>query len=130
MEATLQGKQHEDHDRGHHLASTFETHSILTAVMLSIALSSHSFLAGFDLGVSTEEDGVSVLIAILAHKTVAGIALAGAFLEVEKIAATKLWWGFWTLMVAKEWEQTKEYSSSLRVPVSFYALAARWHANG
>lgn len=99
VEAKLQGKQHEDHDHGHHLASTFETHSILTAVMLSIALSSHSFLAGFDLGVSTEEDGVSVLIAILAHKTVAGIALAGAFLEVEKIAATKYWWGFWTLMV-------------------------------
>jgi zinc transporter ZupT len=74
-----------------HAGGAFRTQQFLSAIVIMLALCIHSFLAGFDIGADPDS---GVLIAILGHKTVAGIALGASILSIEGIQ----YWKFWVAM--------------------------------
>lgn len=65
--------------------------AFLAAILLILALSIHSFLAGFAMGVADTSSANAEFIAILAHKTVAALAAAAALVKTD-ISVCNYWY--------------------------------------
>jgi zinc transporter 1/2/3 len=99
--------QHDEHshlDVHHHHFIVPGNGSLFIPLVLTIVLSIHSFLAGLALGVQTKLDaaGVSILVAILAHKVVEALAVGAGFakenVDVRKASPIILVYCFMTPM--------------------------------
>ena len=64
--------------------------AFLAALLLVLALGLHSFLAGFAMGVASGDALSTEFIAIIAHKTVAALAIAAAILKTDAAV-----WKYW-----------------------------------
>jgi len=76
----------------HHHDSHIEAHlhgSLIASVALLLALSIHSMLAGFSLGLDDAYTAESTAIAIFAHKAFAGYALGSTLTASEKITTCR-----------------------------------------
>eukprot|EP01029_Cantina_marsupialis_P015826 TRINITY_DN3482_c0_g2_i1.p1 TRINITY_DN3482_c0_g2~~TRINITY_DN3482_c0_g2_i1.p1 ORF type:complete len:397 (-),score=135.01 TRINITY_DN3482_c0_g2_i1:321-1511(-) len=72
---------HHTHNHENDFINVFKTESVVSAILLFLALSFHSVIAGLALGTSTEDKTVlNLLIAILCHKTLAAMALGSRML--------------------------------------------------